>query len=198
MTLPTGMRGRLVALGLVLIPLLLLLRFAAWPLIDRLSSAEEERAAKRAAIAHYQRLLAQAPGLEAAVSRLERTRPLASYLFAGGNRALAAAGLQRTLQASAKKNGATVLSLRVMEPVADGPLERIPVEARLLAGIGEARNLLYEIETATPYLFIDTIDIDVRRSRRRQTAAAEPLSIRLVVYGLRASDGPAPDGSANG
>ena len=187
MTLPQGVRGRLVALALLLIPAILLVRFVFWPLAEYLASSDDALAATRAQIARYQALLNELPALQAAAARLERDRPLVPYLLTGSNRALAAADLQRRLQEAAEKHGVTILSLRVKTPMTDGILERISVEARLRAGIRELRDLLHQIETARPYLFVDDLSINVRQSRRRQGAALG-LEISLTLYGLRTPD----------
>jgi general secretion pathway protein M len=197
MTLPQGPRGRLVALALVLIPVILIARYAAWPLAASLASSGDALEATREEISRYQRLLNELPVLEAAVARLEEERPLAPYLLSGTNRALAAADLQRRLQQAGEKHGVTILSLRVKTAVADGPLERISVEARLRAGIRELRDLLYFVETSTPYLFVEDLGINVRQSRRTRSTTSV-LEINLSLYGLRAPDGPEAAGGAHG
>lgn len=198
MTLPGGMRGRLVALGLLLVPLIILIRFAFSPLLASYSSAAGDLEWTRDEIARYQRLLNEAPALQDAVGRLERTRPLAPYLLSGTNRALAAAGVQRNLQDAAKAHNVTILSLRVQNPVDDGPLERVLVEARLRADTKELRDFLYFVETTTPYLFVEELSINVRPSRRRRGVFNNALEVRMTLYGLRAPDAPETLGSVNG
>jgi general secretion pathway protein M len=198
MTLPTGIRGRLVAFTLVLIPLILLAQFVLRPLLESYVSTGNDLVSTREEIVHYQRLLGELPALQAAVARLERTGPLSPYLLAGTNRALAAAGLQKKLQDAATKHGVTILSLRVQNPASGGPLERISVQARLRAGIPELRDLLYWIETARPYLFIEDITVNARHARRRRTRTPGGLEVSLTLYGLRDNDGPVDMGSSNG
>ena len=197
MTLPTGIRGRLLALSLLLIPLILVAKFVLWPWLQSYASTEDDLDSTREEIVHYQRLLSEQPALQAAVARLERTRPLSPYLLAGTNRALAAAGLQKQLQDAATKHGVTILSLRVQNPASVGPLERISVEARLRAGIPELRDLLYWIETARPYLFVEDISINARRAGRRTTTPGG-LEVSLTLYGLRDNDRPTDMESSNG
>ena len=197
MTLPQGVRGRLVALALVLIPAIALIRFGIWPLVESYASSDSELAQTRAEISRYQQLLNELPALEAAVEELERTRPLAPYLLAGTNRALAAADLQRRLQDAAEKHGVTILSLRVKTPVDDGQLERISVEARLRAGIRELRDLLYIVETTTPYLFVEDLSINVRQPRRVRRAPSG-LEISLTLFGLRTPDAVGIAGAGHG
>ena len=189
MTLPAGNRGRLLALGLLLIPLILIARFVLWPLVESYLSTGEELANTRGQIAHYQRLLGELPALRTAVARLERTRPLAPYLLGGANRALAAAGLQKRLQDAAERYAVTILSLRVQNPGSAGPLERVSVEARMRSGVSELRDLLHWIETNQPYLFIDNLSIKTRHSgRRTRTRTPGGLEVSLTLHGLRMSD----------
>jgi len=187
MTLPTGIRGRLLALSLVLIPLILAVKFVLWPVLQSYASTGEDLISTREEIVHYQRLLGEQPALQEAVARLERTRPLSPYLLAGTNRALAAAGLQKQLQDAATEHGVTILSLRVQNPASDGPLERISVEARLRTGVPELRDLLYWIETARPYLFIENLSINARRAGRRTTTPGG-REVSLTLHGLRDND----------
>ncbi len=196
MTLPLGIRGRLVALGILLILLILLARFVAWPLAGRYLGAIEDLENTRTDIARYQRLLGEAPALREAIGRFERTTPLAPFLLAGANRSRAAAGLQRHLQDAARKHDVTVLSLRVQNPVREGPFERIAVDARLRSGTPELRNLLHFFETSQPYLFVEGLSINVRQSRRRSTRIGT-LEVRLTLYGLRAAEPSMVNGGGN-
>jgi len=185
MTLPVGVRGRLVALSLAIIPIVLVVNLVFWPLIKSYLSTGDHLVDTRDEIVRYQRLLGELPALQSAVARFERTDPLNPYLLAGSNRALAAAGLQKQLQDAAAKHGATILSLRVQNPSPAGPLERISLEAKLRAGIPELRDLLYFIETNQPYLFIENLSINVRHPGRRARKTPGGLEVSLTLYGLR-------------
>ena len=198
MTLPLGLRGRFVALAILLIPLILITRYLVWPIADYYLSAADALEETRKDIARYQGLLDQAPALRSAVAELDRTAPLAPFLLSGSNRALAAAGLQRHLQEAAEKHDGSVLSLRVQNPVDDGPLERISVDARLRASIGDLRDLLYAFETTSPYLFVEDLNITVRQSRRRKTADTGQLEVRLSLYGLWTAQDPSAQGARDG
>ena len=184
MTLPVGVRGRLVALALLLIPLILLVRFALLPAFGAWMSQEDELAETRLQINHYRRLLAQMPALREAATELKQTRPLSALLLSGDNRALAAAGLQRSLQRAVEEHGATMLSLRVKPAGTQGTLEKIAVEARLRSDIRQLRDLLYYVETSKPYLFVDDLSINVRAARRR-AKRNDLLDVTLTVFGLR-------------
>ena len=76
MTLPVGIRGRMLALALVLIPAILVINYALRPLIESYFLAGDDLVSTRDEIVHYQRLLNELPALQAAVDRLERTLDL--------------------------------------------------------------------------------------------------------------------------
>jgi len=196
-TLPVGIRGRMLALALALIPSILVVNYVLRPLVASYASAGDDLVSTGEEIVHYQRLLNELPALQATVARLERTQPLSPYLLAGTNRALAAAGLQKQLQDAATKYGVTILSLRVQNPVSAGPLERVSVEARLRAGTEEMRDLLYFIESNQPYLFIEDMSVNVRHPGRRASAPGG-LEASLTLYGLREPDGQVSTEGRNG
>jgi general secretion pathway protein M len=197
MTLPTGIRGRLVALALLCIPAILIVNYLLLPLATSYASNSAELDEMRADISRYQRLIKHRPTLQDAVARLDQAKPLKDFLLAGRNQALAAAKLQRLLQSGAERSNTTILSLRVKNSVIEGDLVRIPVEARLRADTKALRDLLYFVETNKPYIFVDQLGINARQTRRRAVSNAK-LDVRLNLYGLYAPSIEAGTGVGNG
>ncbi|WP_078119541.1 type II secretion system protein GspM [Thiosocius teredinicola] len=194
---PEGIRGRLTALAILLIPLILFANYVLVPLVDVYSTGSEDIEGMQDDITRYRRLIGQQADLEAADERLQQAQPLKPYLINGNNQALAAANLQRLLQDAAAAKGVRVLSLRVQNPRALGPLERVSVEARLQSDTPGLRNLLHTLETSKPYLFVDDMRINVRTNRRRN-AIQDLLDVQLTLYGLREPDDARGSGARNG
>lgn len=183
MNLPEGARGQFVAVALLLIVAIVAMKLIALPLWDLYHETGDDIFDMRQDISRYY-VLAELPALEQLAERLRRDDPLAPVSFSGDNAALAAAELQQRLQDAAKKNGVKVISLRTLPPESDGPLERIAVEARMQAEIVGLRNMLFELETGVPYMFLDQLNIRARSVRRRQTTI-ETLEVRLQLSGMR-------------
>ena len=183
MTLPKGARGRFVAIGLLLVPLILLANFGVRPLIGAYMGMTDGIAQAEDDIARLSRILSERPSLEASATHLRKTQATAPFLLAGESATLAAAGLQRHLQTVADQAGVQVVSVRVEEPAADGPLERIALLVRLQADNRGLRDLLYALETGTPYLFVEALNVSVRSGRR--AVLADPVDVRLTLSGLR-------------
>ena len=184
MDLPVGIRGRLTALALLFIALVLLAQYAVRPLLARYGEIIDDIATSQEAIGRYQRIIAELPALKAATARLERSRPLAPFLLPGDNAALAVANLQQRLQTVAKQHGVRIVSVRVLDPADDGPLERIALQARLQAGNQALRDTLYELEAGTPFLFVEALTIN--GADRRRKGARDRLDAQLTLAGMRA------------
>ena len=187
MNLPVGIRGRLVALGLLLIHVILVFELILVPLIERYSALNSDIVELEQDIARYQTLLAELPRLRSTIEQLDTSKPLAPYLLEGDNQALAAASLQRRLQQSATRLGVRVLSLRVQPPRQVGPLERIAVEARLQSSLDALHDLLLDIEAGMPTTFVDDMNISVRVARGR-VDASNYLDVGFTTYGFRSPE----------
>jgi general secretion pathway protein M len=186
MTLPVGTRGRIVAVCLVLIPLILVFNFGIKPMYKAYIATGDDILAAQSDISRYRRIIGELPALKAAMAQFDREQPLAPFLLAGSNPALAAAGLQRRLQEIAGKSDIRIVSVRVQPPVPDGPLERISVQARLSADTAGLRDILYELEANRPYVFVDDLTITARP--RRRNVSDDVLDIRISLSGLRTPD----------
>ena len=194
MNLPVGLRGRLVALGLLLTPLILVIHFGVRPLASAYLEVNDDIVNLREDISRYQGIIGELPDLQTAMNRLRRIQPLAPYLLAGVNPTLAAARLQRHLQEVAKQHGASIVRVRVQSTAADSPLDSVLVLARLQTDTRGLRDTLHALETGKPYVFVDRLNITSRQQRRR-TKPTGRLDVQMTLSGLRAvGDEEARDG----
>lgn len=196
MNLPDGRRGRLVAIGLLLIIAILAGEYGLRPLWQRYTQLADDTEDASAQLARLQRLAADLPALRAHAERLEQARPLAPYLLQAANPALAAAELQRRLQDLVKTHGGRMLSSRVQQPEDDGPLQNVSINARINIALEGLQALLYELETTPPFTYVDSLNITTRaRPAGRRTPEIDELDVRLDLHGLRES---VNDGGSNG
>jgi general secretion pathway protein M len=196
--LPGGIRGRLVAIGLLVLPLVLVGEYVLRPLLSAYMSYHDDIAALHDEIARYRGVIAELPALRASIERLDRTQPLRPYLLGGGNPALAAAALQRQLRSLADEHDATLVSVRVEPAVPEGDLERIRVRARLQTSSRGLRDTLHALESSRPYLFVEQLSASTRERRRRERATDSVIDVQMVVSGLRAPVTRSDPGAANG
>lgn len=179
--LPTGQRGRLLALGILLLPLLVIFNWVLLPAWQNYAELRDEIATDTDQLQRYRRIAAELPQLRTQVREQAQQQQLAPYLIAGNNPAQAGASLQKYLQTMVNARGGRILSLRSLKAEQDGAFERVPLNARLQIDTEGLQQVLYQIETGRPLLRIDQINITARRVR----GGSAQLDVRLDLSGLR-------------
>lgn len=181
MNLPQGKRGQFNAVGLLVLLLFVVYKVALQPAWNSYAGLLEQIEDSRSELQRYQAIAAELPTLRNAYHRTRSQRPLAPYLLQGNNRALAGASLQRQLQDAVSSNGGRILSSRTLEPVSQGELERIALNARFQIGMKGLQKVIYTTQNSTPFLRISQLNITARRRGRGTTM----LDVRLTLHGLR-------------
>ncbi len=193
MMYPDGTRGKVLAIGILLIPLILIARFAVVPAWQAYQSLSVEIEESRSDLQRYQRIAAQLDSLKQQKLELSGQQPLAAHLLQGRNYALAAADLQRYLQDLVKTHGGRILSLRTLNREREGAFERIPLNVHFQATPEGLQKILYALETDQLYVTFEQFNISpARRGRKKPTGE---MDVRLTISGLRAARS---DGGENG
>jgi general secretion pathway protein M len=87
--------------------------------------------------------------------------------------ALAAAELQEQAQAFFDAKGAKVNSIQVLPHKDDGLYRQVTVQVQLIAPLTAVKGMLYGLESARPYLFLDNFSV---RAPSMQITRTEPTS----------------------
>ena len=158
----------------VLCLLLLVCIFAVgWSLQGR-SDAAYELAERREALSH---LAARARVGTDARARTTTAAPAAAFLDAG-TAGLAAAQLQSYLSQVAASQQAIVISYGVEPARREDSSDSIRVQATLEVSQKSVQGLLYQLESATPYVFVDSLAVQTSSSGQR--GAPDP-NLRLTL-----------------
>ena len=148
----------------------------------------------RARIAQAEDRLARAEAI--AVGREDLARQLATLKarlagarthLAEDSPALAAAGLQSRLKKLVEEHGGELKSVQALpERDEDGGLRRVTVRVALICSVQGLRGILHAIETGSPFLFVDNLDLRGRTSRAAEDAGsgAAMLDVRFDAAGL--------------
>lgn len=169
---------KFLALALLIGVLALLWLVMAKPIEDKFKSYEE-------GIAHSERLLTryrQASGeRELLEARLEHSREVDSSrggFLQGDNAELVAASLQSDVKAVIARGGGQLRSIQVLADTEETKFRKVAIRVSMSGSTEALRDILYDLETANPYLFIENIDVRARPSRRNE------LQVRFDVYGF--------------
>jgi general secretion pathway protein M len=110
--------------------------------------------------------------------------------LASPNESLAAAELQSRLRSTVDAVHGDLRSVQILPARDEGLFRRVSVRGQISATLPALQRVLYQLETATPLLFLDNVDIRARPVRPGRTSAEAPvLDVRfdLSAYMRRAS-----------
>lgn len=177
-------RNRIIFVGIPLIFILLCLVLYEYGYLrvqSEIAAIKEDQALKMKTLEKYSALISERPRLEKELVRLKETRKAEdSKLIEGQTLSLAAATLQDMVKGIIVGRGGSISSERVGKPEDRGKFKVISVS--IDAVLPDARalsDILYSIETRTPYLVVKELDTRVRDYRNPRE-----LMIKLDVSAL--------------
>ena len=110
------------------------------------------------------------------------------YFNTQGTSALASAEMQEFIKQAIVEAGGQLSSTQVLPPTQKDKFNRITVSVRMTGNIEVLRAVLYKLETSTPLIVIEQMDIRPMRSvRNRVTRQIEPsngLNINFQAIGF--------------
>ena len=146
-----------------------------------LSLIRDGQALKERVLGKYMSLIAEKPDLDKRVAALRKMRETEdAKLMEGQTASIVSAGLQDTIRSIVTSHGGSVLSERAGKAEDFGDFKTITVTVDTL--LPDARGLadiLYAIETHTPYLLVKDLDVRVRNFK-----IPKELSVKFDVSGL--------------
>ena len=176
----------------ILIPGIILLGMGV-PWLQRMTELESERESVVDQIQRYERLIATIPRLKAELERERNNQEIKAFYFDAPTAALAGAQLQATIQEMVQGAGARLVNTQFLPAESNEQPPRVRIRAQIQGDTNAMLDVLYSIEHARPFLFVDQLSVrsTTRRERRdrRQGGASPPaatkqeLTIRLDVFG---------------
>ena len=190
--MPTGQRGRIVALTLLGVVLGGLYLLVAAPLLDFYAQRRDTLEQERMLLPHLEAAAATAPGLRQRLAALNTAARARNVTMGGASDAMASADLQSRIEALAAQAGATIGSTENIPVQTQDGYRRIGLRLVLNGSYETLVKLFATLETATPPLIIDNLQIHgvLRRPGMPERAA---LDAALEVYGFRGAAEPASE-----
>lgn len=156
-----------------------------WLLNQRYELAVEDAAAR---LARYSKIVGMRDGLQKKaldVKALEANH----HFLKSASPALAAAELQEQAKIILDANGGKINSLNILPHKDDGQYRQVSVSLQLSAPLSAVKAMLYALESARPYLFIDNFSVRAPfLVGARSEAANEPelvVQFDLTGYALK-------------
>ncbi|MFO1420116.1 MAG: type II secretion system protein GspM [Candidatus Competibacteraceae bacterium] len=114
-----------------------------------------------------QRMAASREPIQQLIARIEQDRGVAAQYLPQSAPALAAADLQQRVKAVVEAAGGTLRSTQALPPVEEGSIVKVTVSATLTGDTDSLRKVLYDLESQTPLLFVDNLEVAARETRPR-------------------------------
>jgi hypothetical protein len=148
---------------------------------SELAEREEALAVKSKVLAKYMTLIADRPAIEAGLAAsLEARKAEESKIIGGQTLSVAAANLQGNIKVMITSRGGTISSERVEKPEEAGAFRVITVTLdAVLPDAAALVDVLYAVETQTPYLAVRELDARIRNFKEPRD-----LTVRIKVSGL--------------
>ena len=175
-----------------------------WPWLEEVRDLQQQIDTLDDQTVRYSRLLQTLPGLEAELEQVRSNKDVEDFYFDAKTPALAGADLQREVQKMVTSAGGRVSSTQVLPSAKDEQPPKVRVRTQIRGTTDALLDLLYQIEKARPFLFVEQLTVrapaqrkTVKRNpriRRHRAVRKQPpkgeLTVRLDVFGYALGETP--------
>lgn len=176
---------RLVAVGLLVTVVMAGYSFVAAPLLASYRDNRREAAQLQATLTKYEEIGREMPDLQKQLDALHRQGATGAGYLEGQNETLIAAALQDRIKSAVAATGGRLNSTQVIASTDHDKTHRVAVRGQMQMSLASLQRVLYTIESGTPYLFIDNLDVrPMVGARGPDTPDADALlEVHFDVYG---------------
>lgn len=182
--LPTGPRGRLLAVALTLIAVALVWFGLVSPLLAWKADLADMRTLRTARAGRMQALADSVPALQRQADAASTSGPPLQAMIPGTSDAVAAAALQEQIQDMARRTGATISSVEALAADPVGDYRRIGVRVTMSGSWPVIIAFLRTMGEATPRMMADDLQM---QQPLVQFGAEKPLDASFSVFGFRSA-----------
>lgn len=176
--------GRAAALALLAASLAAIYLLGVAPLADRFRDTSRAIVDTRDLLARFDRQVSARAGLESQVAELQTRLARQGQYLNGGTYDLAAASLQDGVKAIVEAHGGAVQSLQTMPSAAGEDGRRVAIRMQSTMAADPLLQTIHRLESGTPYLFLDNLEIQGRLSRQGRLRQNDEDPVLLVWFDL--------------
>jgi general secretion pathway protein M len=180
---PLASRG--LAAALLLLVVVMVMVAVVMPIIDSFAIAKLSNEEYRSALARSRVLDLELKNITAQLGELRQAQSSQSGFLQGANESLATAQLQNRIKSLVEAGGGELRSTQVLPVRDEGKFRRIIVRGQMSTNTTGMQHIFYDIESASPYLILDNIDIRARPNAGAQGNSPQDtmLDVRFDIYG---------------
>jgi general secretion pathway protein M len=166
---------RWLAVGLLIAVVLIISMLVIVPLLGKSLELHDTKNNLVFRLQQYERILATKDTVIAGMANIKQEHEKQGYFNSQKTDALASAEMQEFIKKAIVDAGGQLSSTQALPVSNKDKFSRITVRVRMTGNSEVLRAVLYKIETATPFIIIDQIDIrPMRGKRNRITRQIDP------------------------
>lgn len=162
-----GRGHRLAALSLLLLVGGALYLMVDQALVGRYRYYQDSLEQHQGRLAQLERIAATREPVQQLIAKIQQDRGVTAQYLPQSVPALAAAELQQRLKALIEAAGGTLQSTQALPPVEEGRVVKVTISAMMNGDISGLQKVLYDLESQTPLLFVDNLELSARTIRPR-------------------------------
>jgi general secretion pathway protein M len=172
---------RWLAVGLLITVVLIISMVVIAPLVSKGLELHDTKNNLIFRLQQYERILATKDAVIASMVKINQQHEQQGYFNSQKTDALASAEMQEVIKKAIVDAGGQLSSTQALPVSNKDKFSRITVRVRMTGNSEVLRAVLYKIETSTPLIIIDQIDIRPMRGRRNRTTRQIESSNELNV-----------------
>jgi general secretion pathway protein M len=172
---------RWLAVGLLIAVVLVIILVVIVPVVNKEMELHDAKNNLVFRLQQYERILAKKDAVIASMDTIKQQHEEQGYFNSQNTDALASAEMQEFIKKAIVDAGGQLSSTQALPVSNKGKFSRITVRVRMTGNSEVLRAVLYKIETATPLIIIDQIDIRPMRGKMNRTTRQIESSNELNV-----------------
>ena len=176
-----ALSSRWLAVGLLIAVVLVIILVVIVPVVNKEMELHDAKNNLVFRLQQYERILAKKDAVIASMDTIKQQHEEQGYFNSQNTDALASAEMQEFIKKAIVDAGGQLSSTQALPVSNKGKFSRITVRVRMTGNSEVLRAVLYKIETATPLIIIDQIDIRPMRGKRNRTTRQIESSNELNV-----------------
>jgi general secretion pathway protein M len=156
------------------------------PIVDNYGATRASIEQLQDTLMRYQRAARDLAPRQAELAALKQRQSAQDGFLQGANDTLVAAQIQNRIKALADATKGELRSTQVLPSQDEGKLRRITVRGQMSTTLSGALRVFHGLESVSPLMFIDNVDMRARPAQLRDRSAAvntDVIDLQFDVYG---------------
>ena len=136
-------------------------------LVARYRFYRERLEQQQGRLEQLERMAASREPVQQLIAKIQQDRNITAQYLSQSAPPLAAADLQQRVKTVVEAAGGTLRSTQALPPVEEGNAVKVAVNATVSGDTEILQKILYDLESQTPLLFVDNLEVSARAVRQR-------------------------------